>query len=769
MAGRSLGRLPWVALKRLRAALWSCLVFGLAAWTAAADAQPRGGHWSFRPIGRPHVPHPHRGGWTNGAIDSFVLQRLDAEGIEPSPGAIRETLIRRVTLDLIGLPPPSSEVEAFVNDMRPNAYEHVVERLLASPHYGERWARPWLDVAHYADSDGYLTDQLRPVAWRFRQWVVDALNHDMSFDQFTIEQLAGDLLPDSTTDQKIATGFLRQTLSNREGGADVEEFRVMQVKDRASTVGTVWLGLTVGCAQCHDHKYDPISQREFYELYAFFDAADEVNIDAPLRGEFESYRQKKPEYDRRRHELIASQAEQIAKLQRRWEMRLLEANADPGRDYRWDRHWEILGLIWGQGLGEGQLEGQEIVKLDPSMRTPDQRERIFEYFLRYGADIDPQRFGELRLGQIKAEIDTLNSELPQLTRAATVRDTQNRRKTFVQNRGVFNDRGDAVDPSTPDCLPALRRNVTRNRLALAEWLVARDNPLTARVTVNRVWQEFFGRGLVRTSEDFGSQGDRPTHPDLLDWLASDFMEQGWRVKRLHKQIVCSAVYRQSSHQRPELQVRDPNNTLLARQSGLRLSAEAVRDCTLAVSGLLARRLGGPSACPPQSDSVVMGGFGKSGWNASTGENRYRRALYTFIKRATPFPQLATFDAPNARDSCTRRERSNTPLQALTLLNDPLFFEASQALAERTLRESDGGDEQRIDYSFRMSTARMPSASERDELLTSYRRLYEILQQDPQAAALVMPLKIEGVDGIEAGAWTGICSVLLNLHEFITRD
>ena len=560
------------SLRKAGVVLGSLLVLGVSAWpTMVAAADPvEQQHWSYRPIVRSDVPRTGRDGRARNAIDSFVFRRLEAEGIAPSSMASRETLIRRVTLDLIGLPPTPRQVTEFLNDMRPGAYERVVDRLLASPHYGERWARPWLDVAHYADSDGYLTDQLRPVAWRFRHWVVEALNRDMPFDRFTIEQLAGDLLPGATTQQKIATGFLRQTLSNREGGADVEEFRVMQVKHRVATVGTVWLGSTVGCSACHDHKFDPITQREFYELYAFFNSADEVNIDAPLPGELEPYREKRPEYDRRRRELIDPRSVEIEKLRRRWELRLLEANANPGQDYRWDRRWEILGLIWRQGLGEGQLEGQEIVKLAPARRSRSQREQLFEYFLRFGADIDSKRFSELGLSQIKSGIDTLNRELPRLSRAATVRETQNPRKTFLQNRGVYNDRGPVVEPGTPGFLPPISKPPQRNRLALARWLVSRNNPLTSRVTVNRVWQEFFGRGLVLTSEDFGIQGERPTHPELLDWLAGRFMGQGWSTKWLHRQIVCSAVYRQSSRVRPELRERDPDNRLLARQSSLRL-------------------------------------------------------------------------------------------------------------------------------------------------------------------------------------------------------
>ena len=778
-------------MRRTAGWVWCFLMGGLLVVPNSTPAgNPDSLHWSFRPIIRPLVPRVGRAVWVREPIDSFVLQRLRREGVGPSDVAQRETLIRRVTLDLTGMPPDIQEVTTFLQNTRPTAYEELVDRLLASPHYGERWARTWLDVAHYADSDGYLTDQLRPVAWRFRQWVVDALNRDMGFDQFTIEQLAGDLLPDATTDQKIATGFLRQTLSNREGGADVEEFRVNQVKDRVSTLGTVWLGLTVACGECHDHKYDPISQREFFELYAFFNTASEVNIDAPLTGELAPYLRVKPGYDQRRRALVEPQREAIVKLQRRWEQRLLEADVNPGQDYQWDRRWEILGLIWGGGFGEGQLEGQEIVKLAPALRTPTQRARIFEYFLRFGAEIDPSRFGQLGLSGIKSAIDALNAELPGLSRAAVICETPHDRPTFIQNGGLYNDPGDRVEPNTPAVLPALPGNGERNRLALAKWLVARENPLTARVTINRLWQEFFGRGLVVTSGDFGLRGERPSHPGLMDWLAAEFVDREWSVKRIQRQLVCAAVYRQSSRERADLQARDPGNALLARQASLRLTAEAVRDCTLAVSGLLVRRIGGPSVRPPQSTAVVMGGFGNSGWQPADGEDRYRRALYTFIKRSTPFPELVTFDAPNTRESCTRRERSNTPLQALTLLNSPFFQEASQQLALRTLLPDPTGTlpdptgtlpdptgslqqpavlAQRIDEGFRICTGRFPNSSEKQLLASCYQRLREVVGRAPQTAQQVMPYPVPDVDRLDAAAWAGVCSVMLNLHEFITRN
>jgi len=741
--------------------LLSWLLLGLWGLPAPADQQ----HWSFRPILRPDLPQVTHSDWIKTPIDAFILERLESEQINPSPEASRETLIRRVTLDLTGLPPTPAEVTAFVNDHSGDAYDKVVDRLLASPHYGERWARPWLDLAHYADSDGYLTDQKRRFAWRYRHWLVNALNQDLPFDQFTIQQLAGDLLPEATLDQKIATGFLRQTLSNREGGADLEEYRVLQVKDRASTLGVVWLGLTVGCAQCHDHKIDPIAQREFYALYAFFNSADEVNVDAPLPGELEAFRQADAEYVKRRSDLITPHAEEIAQLQRRWELRILEAGNHSGEDAHWDRQWEILGLVWGQGLGEGQLEGQSIVRLDPANRTASQRDRLLDYFLQFGMAIDPQKFGQPPLKAISAGITKLSKDQdrPRLTRASIMAKSSRPRPTFLHKRGVFTNPGEAVEPGTPACLPALSPDMPRNRLALARWLIAPENPMTSRVAVNRMWQEFFGQGLVRTAGDFGSMGESPSHEKLLDWLAIDFTEHGWQVKRMHRQIVTSAAYRQSSRERPDLQLRDPQNKLLARQASLRITAEAVRDCTLAVSGLLATKIGGPSVRPPRPPTVLMR---EVEWDESQGEDRYRRGLYTIVRRTNPFPQSETFDAPTGGETCTHRERSNTPLQALMLLNDPVFFEAASALATRIVSEQPGTIQQRIDHGFRICMARRPEPSEREALVKSFDQLHEILRQE---APEISPHPIAGLDPAEAGAWTGVASVILNLHEFITRD
>lgn len=725
-------------------------------------------HWSFQPIERPTVPDASDGHALSG-IDRFIRDRLRQAGITPSPEADRETLIRRVTLDLIGLPPTPEEVDAFLADDHPDAYERLVDRLLASPHYGERWARPWLDLCHYADTDGYLTDQQRPVAWRYRQWLVDALNANMPFDRFTIEQLAGDLLPDATMNQRIATGFLRQTLSNREGGADLEEFRVKQILDRSQMVGTIWLGLTVGCAQCHDHKYDPLSQQEFYEFYACLNNADEINVDAPLPEEADAYFASREEYNARRQELIAPLATELEELQRRWEEKLLYAWKHPGEDHVWDRQWELLGLVWGGNLGEGQLEGIEIVKLDWEERTPRQKDDLLDYFLQSGSVIDADRFAELKLGALKAELDALRQQYPRATRAPMMQAALTPRQTYIFGRGDFRDRGDDVDPDLPDWLPDWEDTNDPSRLRLAHWLISRENPLTARVTVNRMWQAFFGQGLVTTPEDFGARGAKPSHPDLLDWLAVEFIDSGWDVKEMHRRIVTSATYRQSSAARQDVKARDPQNVLLARQSSLRVPAEVVRDQALAASGLLSRTIGGPSVKPPQPERVTMEAFGYNDWQVSPAPDRYRRSVYTFVIRTAPFAQGIIFDAPNPNEICTRRVRSNTPLQALTLLNDPMFFEMACAMAGRVLTERNE-DDARIAYAFRLAVARHPAPAEAERLqrfLEEQRKAFE--SQPTLADEWPTDAVPANVSSQEFAAWCNLCSALLNLHEFVTRD
>ena len=697
-------------------------------------------------------------------IDRFIRSRLIRAGIEPSRPAERATLIRRVTLDLTGLPPSPLEVDAFVVDPRPDAYHRVVDRLLGSEHFGERWSRWWLDLAHYGDSDGYLQDFLRPVAWRYRQWVVDAFNSDLPFDQFTIQQLAGDLLPNATISQRMGTGFLRNTLSNREGGADLEEYRVNQVLDRTTTLGTTWLGLTTGCAQCHDHKFDAISQREFYQLYAFFNNADEANLYAPLPTEREAWESAKSEYDRKRAELLAPVAAPLAELQSAWERKILHTETHPGEDFAWDRTLELLGLQWGQNLGEGQLEGLGIIKIPLPERSVDQQQRLQDYFLRAAPTEYAEKMKELKVSELVAKLDALWKTVPTATRAPGMMTSPARRPNSIFVRGEYLRRGDEVSPGTPAALPPLKAEGEADRLALARWLVSNEHPLTARVAVNRLWQELFGRGLVATSENFGVRGDRPSHPELLDWLAIEFREQGWSVKSILRTIVLSETYRQSSDARPELANLDPMNRLLARQSRLRLTGEAVRDSALAVSGLLNRTIGGPSVKPPQPASVSKEGYANV-WEPSPGADRYRRGLYTFIQRTSPFAQFVTFDLPDTSRSCTRRERSNTPLQALNLLNDPTYFEAAQGLAARILRESPGTDARRLDHAFLLVLSRHARPEETQRLLTYLQDQRSLLKSD---AAQKPSLQQELAPEIKA-EWVTVASVLLNLDEFINRE
>jgi len=718
-------------------------------------------HWAFIPPVRAEPPvvsgatHP---------VDRFIRARLASEAIAPAPEADRATLIRRVSFDLTGLPPSPLEVDAFLNDARPDAFERVVDRLLVSEHFGERWARWWLDLAHYADSDGYLQDFIRPVAWRYRQWVVDAFNRDLPFDQFTIEQLAGDLLPEATTSQKIATGFLRNTLSNREGGADLEEFRVNQIIDRTATLGTTWLGLTTGCAQCHDHKFDPISQREFYQLYAFFNNADEVNINAPLPGEREPWEAARKEHDRKRAELLAPMTAALAEMQADWEKRLLDAETNPDASFAWQRLVEVLGLGWGQNLGEGQLEGINIIKTPLAQRTQEQRDRLLDYFLAHAPTDYTAKLKEIKASELQAKLGALTKALPAISRAPTVVQTKPPRVTHIHLRGEFRRPGEEVKPGTPAALPALTASGPADRLTLARWLVSPDHPLTARVAVNRLWQELFGRGLVASSENFGVRGDRPSHPELLDWLALEFQQRHWSIKELLRVIVSSQTYRQSSAARPELATRDPNNTLLARQPRLRLSAEAVRDSALAVSGLLSRTIGGPSVKPPQPASVSKEGF-RNLWATSAGADRYRRGLYTFIQRTSPFAQFVAFDLPDTSRSCTRRERSNTPLQALDLLNDPVFLDAAQALADRVQREVHGGAEQRLAHAFALVLSRPPKPEESKRLLAYLQQQRTLFVGDAASARELLQDSAQRADA----AWVVLSSVLLNLDEFINRE
>lgn len=577
----------------------------LRQWIDAGARYER--HWAFeRPV-RPDLPVVSDPSWVRNPVDALVLAKLDENGLRPSVEADRYTLIRRVSLDLTGLPPTPAEAEAFASDNSTNAYESLVDRLLSSIAYGERWARVWLDLARYADSMGYEKDSLRTI-WPYRDWLVKALNDNIPLDRFTVLQLAGDLLPEPTQDDLVATGFHRNTMTNTEGGTDDEEFRDAAVKDRVATTGQTWMGLTWGCAQCHSHKYDPISHKEYYSLYAFFNQTADA-----------------------------------------------------------DRNDDSPTLELAEGVST------------PILKKVSQEER---------------------------------------------------RKTFVHKRGNFMSLGEHVEPNVPAAFHKFPPEASKDRLGLAQWLISEENPLTARVAANRIWARVFGAGIVKTEEDFGTQGSPPTHPALLDWLALEFMDGGWDMKALIKTIVMSATYRQGSDASQELLERDPENNLLARGPRFRLPAEMVRDQALAASGLLSRKFGGPPVMPWQPDGIWQVVYSSRLWETSPGEDRHRRALYTLWRRTSPYPSMTTFDAPSGETCTIRRIRTNTPLQALVTLNDPPLMEAAQFLAKRAKREADSGSESILGQMFRLVLVRPPTPEESRRLLALHADAASDLAKDP---------------------------------------
>lgn len=664
-------------------------------------------HWAFKPIRRPSPP-PQTSEWPRNEIDAFVFARLTSENISPSPEANRTTLIRRVYLDVLGLPPSPEDVAKFIGDAAPDAYEQMVDRALASPHYGERWGRHWLDEARYADTNGHTIDSPRSI-WPYRDWVIKSLNEDMPFDQFTIEQLAGDLLPDPTRSQLVATGFHRNTLINEEGGSDPEQFRNEAVVDRVNTTGAVWLGLTVGCAQCHSHKFDPISQREYYQLFAFFNASEDINSAAPV--------------------LFLTTAEQQQRLDE-LDQQIADAKA-------------------------------AVTAFDKSASGP----MPAVGGASPGADNEARKKLQETLASFEAARKKFVAAIPS---TMIIKEQAEPRVTHVLIRGDFLRPSDRVEPGVPAMLPPLtKKDAHDTRLDLARWLVDRRNPLTARVTVNRIWAYYFGQGLVETENDFGYQGTPPTHPELLDWLADEFMERAWSLKQLHRTILSSATYRQSSARRPKLERIDPLNKLLARQTRLRVDAETVRDLGLSVSGLLNGTIGGPSVYPPQPADVYAFTQRTAEWPTSAAPDRYRRGMYTFFSRSAPYPFLTTFDSPNFTCSCTFRRRSNTPLQSLTMANDETMVEFSRGLGKR-LQEHAQDDEPRIDFAYQLCFARSPRLGEENRLtqyLNQQRAGFAAAPEEAQQVAgtkAVPPLS-------EAAAWTATARVLMNLDEFVTRE
>ena len=706
---------------------------------------PYAKHWSYvKPI-RPDLPAVRDASWPRNGVDRFILAKLDEENLKPSTEADRPALIRRASLDLIGLPPTPEEVDAFVADGAPNAYERLVDRLLAKPSYGEHWGRLWLDLARYADSAGYADDPARTI-WAYRDWVVRAFNANMSFDKFTIEQIAGDLLPNATDDQLTATAFHRNTLTNSEGGTNDEEFRSVAVVDRVNTTMAVWMGTTLACAQCHDHKYDPLSQKEYFGIYAFLNNTEDADRsdESPLLPIWDSA--KKMRKAALEVEIPALEVDQAAKF----------------RDHRIDRYYVVA---------TGDERVFEVAEVPPSILAKEPIAASGK-----SSDLDLKALAtELR--STHDRLAALRSELASLKPETTVpiareMNPASRRKTNVQVRGNFLDLGPEVYEGVPSVFPGLPPEVPRNRLTLAKWLVRDDNPMTARVVANRYWEQIFGTGIVATSEDFGAQGDLPSHPELLDWLATELIRERWDMKATLRRLVTSATYRQSSRVSAEMARRDPDNRLHARGPRLRLPAETIRDQALAVAGLLSPKIGGPPVKPPQPSTGLTAAFGSGiDWVTSAGEDRYRRGLYTTWRRSNPYPSMTTFDAPN-RETCTlRRSRTNTPLQALVTLNDPVFVEAAQALARR-MAEAGPSPADKARRGFRLALARLPSDEEVVRLVKLYTASRATFEKDLAKAQKLAtdplgPLP-NGADAVELASWTVVANVLLNLDETLMK-
>jgi hypothetical protein len=906
-------------------------------------------HWAFRAPVRPGLPPVRNAAWVRNAIDRFILARLEKEGLTPAREADRVTLIRRLSLDLTGLPPSVKEVDDFVADQGPKAYEKLVERLLASPHFGERWARLWLDLARYADSDGFEKDMLRWIFF-YRDWVIGALNRDVPYDEFIIEQLAGDLLPNATQDQRVATGFLRNSMKNEEGGIDPEQFRMDAMYDRVDALGKSVLGLTVQCCQCHDHKYDPMSQLEYYRLFAYLNNDHEAcpvvytpaeqQKTAEIRRRIalieDGLKQRTPDWQQRLAEWEAKvkndqphwtvlkvrqigdhdqhyfylkdgsvlaqgyaptlfseafQATTDLKEIRAFRLELLNdpnlPAAGPGRSFMGtcaltefkvevagaknagkktpvklekatadyanpDRPLEpnfddrskrrrVTGPVtyaidgkdetaWGIDAGPGRrnVPRNAVFATSQNVAQPGGTVVTFRLVQRHGGwnsdDHMNNNLGRFRLsvcGDGNATADALPPEVrailaiprdqrtaqqqqaafscwrttvaewqeangwieelwqgwPQGATTLTLVQRQEQRVTHLLKRGDWLRPGKAVTAGVPEFLhPLADANAPPNRLTLARWLVDRRSPTTARVFVNRIWQAYFGTGLVATPEDFGLQGEKPSHPQLLDWLAVEFMDSGWNIKHLHRLIVHSAAYRQSSRLTPELLEKDPRNRLLARGPRLRVDAEIVRDIALSASGLLNPELGGPSIFTPAPAFLFMRpvSYGPFNWVQAEGRDRYRRALYTFRRRSTPYPALQVFDAPNGDFSCPRRNHSNTPLQALTTLNEPIFMDCARALAARTLKEGGTTDAQRLTYAFRLCVSRPPDDAEQATLQALLAKERKRIADGTLKAQEVATGRKDGslpdaLQFADLAAYTIVSRVLLNLDETITKE
>jgi hypothetical protein len=900
----------------------------LQSWLA--EGAPWEEHWAFVPPVRPDPPPVEEVNWPRGDLDRFVLGALEASGLSPSAEADRETLIRRVTLDLTGLPPTINEINAFLYDSTPQAYERVVDRLLATSRYGEHMAHYWLDAARYGDTHGMHLDNYREI-WPYRDWVISALNQNIPFDQFITEQLAGDLLPDPSTAQIIATGFNRCNVSTNEGGSIAEEVYVRNVVDRVVTTGTVFLGLTLDCTRCHDHKYDPLTMNDFYSLFAYFNSIDGKPLDgnrkdhAPvMKVVTEQQQQTLTQLNRKIQQLetrLQDDWELVDRQQQIWEQQFTNAPAADvgegsitlndwyvvgpfkndkrylfvrqqgpeiqlgktislaeefslatGEKVSWKRHpeWKdgkvhtvfsqelaahflvriihssraqkldislgsddaikvylngtlvlkndvsrtaqpdqqqvALDLVTGENhlliklinyLGHSGFyfkaaagvnlptEIRNIAQQDPAQRDEKQRAELRQF---YRFKVSPDEDLAAALGELTAtrkQHAELDASLPT---TLIWRERAEPKPAYYLVRGSYDQKGAERPRDTPAILPPMNKAWPSNRLGLARWLTDPGHPLTARVTVNRLWQQLFGTGLVKTVDDFGTRSERPSHPKLLDWLAVDFIESDWNLQSMMKQLVMSATYRQASDMTSEALSRDPENRLLSRGSRFRLDAEMLRDQALMVSGLLVEKLGGPSVKPPQPDGLWFA-VGYSDSNTvrfiadKTPEGIHRRSLYTFVKRTSPPPQMSTFDGPSREACSVHRERTNTPLQALLLLNDPQFVDAARALALRTLVAGGQTDRDRANFMFRTCTGRHPTIQELNELVEAVKT-----DRDYFAANLTAAQSLAHGDstttnsvlqkaGSEAGetdietwaAWTVAANLLLNLDEVVTKN
>lgn len=726
-------------------------------------------HWAFEQPIKPILPATNGKSWIKDPIDAFVLARIEQQGWKPSPEAERATLLRRVTLDLTGLPPSLEDMAAFLSDPSGDAYEKVVDRLLGSRRHSEKMAMHWLDAARYADTNGYNNDEDRTM-WPWRDWVIDAFDRNMPYDQFLVEQLAGDMLPNATLSQRLATAFHRNLGHNTEGGIIQEEYRVEYVADRVHTTATILMGLSMQCARCHDHKYDPISQREYYQFYAFFNQMEEK------QGSYSKFKAAEPFLS------IPTKSEQIELdlLEKRRKLAAdtlvtLESEADQLLEDWSNQHSTAARNKLLTNDAADAAEGKpipnasELLAIPKAKRTEHQQASAKRIYLDR---IDPL-YSKLKLHveeleQRKREIE---DKLPAVM---IMQDMVSPRDTFVLKRGQYDQPGEKVAAGVPGALSSLESTPPRNRLDLAQWLVARNHPLTARVAVNRWWQMIFGNGIVRTTEDFGVTGEPPTHPELLDYLATELHDSHWDVKVMLKRMVTSATYRQDSRIQPEQWQNDPENRWLARGARFRVSAETIRDNALAISGLLSDRVGGPSVKPYQPEGlwedVTVERRGK--YVADRGEDLYRRSMYTFWKRTCPPPSMMSFDAPNREICLARRAQTNTPLQSLILLNDPTYIEASRKLAERMIRL--GGPEpfDRLSVGYRLGVAREPNSEEQKIVSELLREVENCFRASPLSVSQLLGVgeskSDDSIDRTELASWTIIASTILNLDETVTK-